>query len=106
MSLNFSLIPPLTEELAALKCLKNQRIWSCGSRAPVCDDTFLSFVRHLRWCVQYRKTALRIYRVARLPEHAIYAISGERNAAVRLLQGTQVIRTTDVRVRHPRICQK
>ena len=35
------------------------------------------------------------------------AISGDRTAAARharLLQGTQGFRTTDVRVRHPRIC--
>ena len=32
------------------------------------------------------------------------AISGERKAAARLLQGTQGVRTTDIRVLHPRIC--
>ena len=89
----------------------------CGSLTPVCDDKFLGFrAAALRCCAQHSKTAAHHYRVIRLPQckklkfqHVHFLcdfclISRGQKAAVRLLQGTQDVCTTDVSVRHQRIC--
>ena len=91
----------------------------CDSRAPICEDKFLGFVRQPHGVVnntarlpfekQGRKAAATNFRHVHFLCD-LFAFSERRataathKAAARLLQDTQGVRTTDVIVRQPRIC--
>ena len=88
----------------------------CGSRAPVCDDKFIGFVRQPHGVVnntarlpyekQGRKAAATNFRHVHFLCD-LFAFSERRTTAARhtrLSQDTQGVRTTDVIVRKPRIC--
>ena len=89
-----------------------------GSRAAVCDDTFLGFVRQPHGVVilavqQGPKAAAKSKtKFSTCSFHLRFLCNfwrmrdscKTRKAALRLLQGMQCVRKTDVIVRHPRIC--
>ena len=107
--------------------LKSVLYQQCGSRAPLCDDSFLFFMRQ-RWCVVC-KTALHRKKIQRCKKAAMskskfstcsfsmrfFAILGGcKTAALGTqfdcktpecnCQATQGVLATDVRFLHPRIC--
>ena len=59
MSLNFSPIPPLTAELAALECLKNQHIILLGLALYCLDVIFALFLIGSSSFLQVTKTTIK-----------------------------------------------
>ena len=84
----------------------------CGSRALICDNKFLGFVRQPHGVVnntarlpyekQGRKAAATNFRHVHFLCD-LFAFSERHTTVARLLQDTQGVRTTDVIVRQPRI---
>ena len=86
--------------ICSLKPVSHQ---PCGSRAPVCDDKFLCFVRqpYLRCCEQHRKVARLLQRQKLNFRHVHFlcdlcVFSKRRKTAAWLPKDTQGVRTTDV----------
>ena len=86
----------------------------CDSRAPVCDDKFLGFVRQPygvvckgRKAAATSKTKFSTCSFFLRLLYDFWRTQGcceARKAAARLLQGTQGVHTTNVMACHPRNC--